>query len=279
MSGPIFNQCPTTRDWLKESSGDPKTGSDWIKAPPEAPPRRDDTDNVMRNLARKKINAFSGIGHGFYFWNFQTDLYEPSWSYMQALERDWIPNSQDFNSDPKVANACAAEDAGEFQCVVKRNQQESSVRNGLRYAIFASGKNTSTTDHDLQEASGDDLMDWANEELSDYWSKHRMDGVTCDFGGIATLVEANRTFTEEYAYDDDEYSPVYITGTSTTTVLLLVVAGSLLGGMFGFCLAMHFSPTFNKRVRHTIVGNVHNPVLRSSIALDKFEDYEPVNFG
>jgi hypothetical protein len=64
MSGPIFGLCPTTRDWLKESSGNPETGRDWIRAPPEAPKHLDDTDNVMTRLAYKKINAFSGIGHG-----------------------------------------------------------------------------------------------------------------------------------------------------------------------------------------------------------------------
>ena len=68
MSGPIFGLCPTTRDWLKESSGNPKIGKDWVTAPPDAPRGRDDTDDVMRRLAEKKINAFSGIGHGFYFW-------------------------------------------------------------------------------------------------------------------------------------------------------------------------------------------------------------------
>jgi glucan 1,3-beta-glucosidase len=33
----------------------------------------------MSHLASKKINAFSGIGHGFYFWNFRTDLNNPQW--------------------------------------------------------------------------------------------------------------------------------------------------------------------------------------------------------
>jgi len=68
MSGPIFGLCPTSRDWLKESSGNPRTGKDWVTAPPEAPRGKDDTDDVMMRLAEKKINAFSGIGHGFYFW-------------------------------------------------------------------------------------------------------------------------------------------------------------------------------------------------------------------
>lgn len=35
MSGPIFGLCPTTRDWIKESSGNPKIGKDWVTAPPE----------------------------------------------------------------------------------------------------------------------------------------------------------------------------------------------------------------------------------------------------
>lgn len=77
MSGPIFGLCPGSRDWIKES-GNPLTGKDWIKAPPQVPSRFDDTDDVMTRLAHKKIQAFSGIGHGFYFWNFRTDLYEVS---------------------------------------------------------------------------------------------------------------------------------------------------------------------------------------------------------
>ena len=72
MSGPIFGMCPGDRDWIKESSGDPLTGRDWVNSPPNAPKRLDDTDDVMRNLALKKIDAFSGIAHGFYFWYVQT---------------------------------------------------------------------------------------------------------------------------------------------------------------------------------------------------------------
>ena len=82
MSGPIFGLCPGSRDWLKQRNGNPLTGKDWIRAPPNAPPQLDDTDDVMKRLAAKKIEAFSGIGHGFFFWNFRTDLYEPQWSYM-----------------------------------------------------------------------------------------------------------------------------------------------------------------------------------------------------
>ena len=68
ISGPIYGLCPTSRDWVKESSGDPLTGRDWVRVPPEAPKHLDDTDNVMRNIALKKLDAFAGTAHGFYFW-------------------------------------------------------------------------------------------------------------------------------------------------------------------------------------------------------------------
>jgi glucan 1,3-beta-glucosidase len=85
MSGPIFGLCPGSRDWLKEKSGKPLSGQDWLRLPPNAPKLLDDTDDVMTRLAMKKIQAFSGFGHGFFFWNFRTDLYEPQWSYMGKL--------------------------------------------------------------------------------------------------------------------------------------------------------------------------------------------------
>lgn len=110
MSGPIFGLCPGSRDWIKESGGNPLTGKDWIKAPPQAPRRLDDTDDVMTRLAYKKIDAFSGIGHGFYFWNFRTDLYEPQWSYMAALDRGWMPRGN--LDDEGVKTACLHEDQG-----------------------------------------------------------------------------------------------------------------------------------------------------------------------
>lgn len=71
MSGPSYGFCPVGRDWY---TNDRDNSIDWKHAPPEAPPGRDGTDEVMTNLARKKISAFSGVGHGYYFWNFRTEL-------------------------------------------------------------------------------------------------------------------------------------------------------------------------------------------------------------
>ena len=119
MSGPSFGYCPVDRDWSKESSGNPQTGRDWVRAPPNMPHFLDDTDNVMSHLASKKINAFSGIAHGFYFWNFRTDLNNPQWSYMLALERGWIPKGN--LGEDKILNACHADDSGLFRCILKKH--------------------------------------------------------------------------------------------------------------------------------------------------------------
>ena len=155
MSGPVWGLCPVGRDWLKET-GD---SSDFIHTPAEAPERRDDTDTVVANLALKKINAFSGIGHGFYFWNWKTDLDEPHWSYTAALERGWIP-SGNLNSDA-VLSACDKEDDGLYECVSKRDQLETVVRNNIKGILVAEeGDQTNTTYVD--SLSGDDLFDEAD---------------------------------------------------------------------------------------------------------------------
>jgi len=281
MSGPIFGLCPVGRDWMKETSGNPLTGKDWIRAPPEVPKGMDDTDNVMANLALKKINAFSGIGHGFYFWNFRTDLYDPQWSYMAALERGWIPKGN--LKDNKVMNACNKEDNGEFRCVVKDGQLEESVRKGAAYALIAEGSPSAY----LSNYTGQALVDEANDILENFWSANRVQGATCDFGGIAYLVELNRT-DDDYGMgggvmlnDDDEYSGGmngngrYFGGELSLLVTVLVVIGaSSLGGILGFVIAMNCNKEFNQRVRASSVfsGFQSNPTVRQSLAFDKFDD-------
>ena len=104
MSGPSYGYCPVSRDWLKESPGGLENGEDLMKVPPEAPPGKDASDEVMTKLAFKKIHVYSEYGHGFYFWNFRTDIDEPYWSYMLALEKGWIPKGNLNNEDIKNAN-------------------------------------------------------------------------------------------------------------------------------------------------------------------------------
>jgi hypothetical protein len=274
-------QCPVTRDWLKESSGNPNTGRDWIRAPPEAPKGKDDTDDVMTRLAHKKINAFSGIGHGFYFWNFRTDVYEPSWSYMAALERGWIPKGN--LNDPKIVNACRQEDNGEFRCIHKHGQLETSIRNGVKYCLVTEEKDATYVD----DLSGKDLREEADRIFDEFWQAHRTTGATCDFGGVATLVELNRTVTDDDVVggDDDEYfGEVIYVHTDTWTIIGTVAIALAAGGLIGFVVAMNVNKKFNRKIRQSKMFNTFasnssfssNPVVRKSLAFDKF-DYDDID--
>jgi len=282
MSGPIFGFCPVGRDWLKESSGNPQTGHDWVRAPPEAPKHLDDSDNVMTHLAYKKINAFSGIGHGFYFWNFRTDLDEPRWSYMAALEKGWIPKGN--LNDPKIQDACYREDEGLFKCILKRDIPDRAILGAIEYIVSQKNKTGELKDEDLAvlELTGKDLDSAGGDMIEKYFEDHRTEGVTCDFGGIAFLVEENRTITDDdsLGWDDDEYYEEYIVyrGPNAWQIGLIVLLAVVVGSIGGFVVAMNVNKKFNKKVRQSMffrnINSTSNPVLRKSLALDAFDPNE-----
>jgi hypothetical protein len=243
----------------------------------------DDTDDVMLHLALKKIDAFSGIGHGFYFWNFRTDLYEPQWSYLAALDRGWIPRGN--LNDDRIKNACAREDEGAFKCVLKRGQIDKPVREAVKFCLGAEGLSDSPQAAEILNKTGQDFQDAAANVLTDYFEKHRMEGVTCDFGGIAMLIELNRTLSDDdsLGIDDDEYYTRYIIKEGPTKWMLAIggVGVGLLGVVLGFIIAMRRSPRFNQRVRSTAflqpLVRSQNSLIRSSLALPELgRDYEEI---
>jgi len=275
MSGPIYGFCPVGRDWLKEI-GNPQTGHDWVRAPPQAPKHLDDTDIVMTHLASKKINAFSNVGHGFYFWNFRTDLNEPVWSYMLAVERGWIPKGN--LNDEKIRNACAREDDGEYKCILKHNVQEESIRNALGYVFDMERKNgkdnVDQLQFDVMNTTGSDFFKAAEPVISDYFEEFKASGVICDFGGVAMLVEQNRTITDDDSLgwnDDEYYTRTVYRGPSTLKIILLVLFATILGSFAGFLLAMRLSKKFNRRVRESRMfrplAASTNTLIRKSFAL------------
>jgi len=278
MSGPNFGLCPGSRDWRKESSGNPLTGHDWIGAPPNAPSRLDDTDDVMRQLALKKIDAFSGIGHGFYFWNFRTDLYEPQWSYMAALDRGWIPKGNLNNAD--VQNACAREDEGAFKCVLKKGQIDSSIHAAVAYTFKYENTTRTKQAQKILNMTGFDLENAAKEIIPDFFVKYRWEGTTCDFGGVAMLIEENRTLSDDNTdfMNDDEYS-IINEGPRTWMLLVGGITLILAGSLVGFSVAMHKNANFNQTVRHSSaflpLAKSKNKLVRSWAALPDL-DYEEV---
>jgi len=245
MSGPIFGLCPVGRDWLKETHREDT--SDWMRAPPEASNHQDASDEVMTNLARRKISTFSGFGHGFYFWNFRTELDEPDWSYMLALEKGWIPKGN--LNDPNIVDACYKEDTGAYKCVARRGQLEINIQHSIKFTLNADypGEDQQFVD----DIHGEELYNLADKYFNEYWSKHRLVGATCDFGGMGFLEEYNKTFASDGFYDDDFYIPPSVD--IGTKIIGFTLLGIIIGGMIGFCIAMRCNKRFHMKVRQSRV--------------------------
>jgi hypothetical protein len=197
---------------------------------------------------------------------------------MAALERGWIPKGS--LNDLRITNACHNEDLGEFRCVIKHGQLESSIKGGLKYCLETEGKDSGY----IETLSGSELVDTGSEIFNEFWAAHRAIGATCDFGGVAQLVELNRTITDDdksYSYDDDEYFIVY-RGPNYWIIGLAIFIALVVGSMVGFVVAMRVSKKFNKRVRESTffapLTKSKNPRVRSSLLLDQMaDDYVGLN--
>jgi len=276
MSGPSFGLCPVTRDWIKESN--PLTGRDWVQAPPRAPRGYDDTDNVMKLLAYKKISAYSGVGHGFYFWNFRTDVEEPHWSYLLALERGWLPQGN-FN-DPAIQNACRNEDENAYMCYLKPDMPENNILKAVAYIVKQKNETATAFDKSVLNMTGDALNDAASDMIEEYFEANKVAGVTCDFGGIATLVEINKTVTDENFVDWDVayFGDVQYKGPKMWQLVVIIVLGILIGSALGFVIGMRFNKKFNRFVRESSIGRrmtlSNNNMLKNTLSLTDFGDWD-----
>ena len=284
MSGPSFGMCPVGRDWIKEKN--PLTGRDWVEAPPKAPSHYDDTDSVMTLLAYKKISAYSGVGHGFYFWNFRTDVDEPHWSYLLALEKGWIPQGS-FN-DPKIQNACRSEDEMAYTCQVKRDMPDNSLLKAVKYILEQKNGTETDLEKSVVDMTGKELSDAANDMIMEFFDKNKLSGVTCDFGGVAMLLEENRTVTDDDFVDWDVAYFGTVTNVSGPTwweLAGIITFGILVGSALGFILGMRFNKGFNHYFQKTAIGrritqsnNVGLKKTLSITALDEAFDFDDVDY-
>lgn len=268
VSGPIYGLCPIDRDWYK-ASAQPSTGSEWVLFPPKAPPALDGTKEVRYNLAIKKMEAFS-YSHGTFFWNFRTEIDEPAWSYLKAVEVGYMPTGS-LNT-PTVRDACLLENSGSFVCICKTGQLPSAVHAGMAYALNFEGNFTQAWIYNLY---GKDLVGNATIIFNAFFQKYRLIGATCDFGGVATLQFANRTYNSSINFTDNQFYvqvnvPVYH-GPALWMIILGGVGIALVGSVLGFLAAMNFSPGFNKRVRESgffePLKSSNNIIARSSLSL------------
>ena len=62
----------------------------------------------MKQLGLAKLNAFDVGTHGYFFWNFRTEL-ESKWDYQKAITAGWLPTASERNSfafTEKVNSIC-----------------------------------------------------------------------------------------------------------------------------------------------------------------------------
>lgn len=272
---------------MKESSGNPLTGRDWVRAPPQAPKRLDDTLDVMQNLAKKKINAFSGIGHGFYFWNFRTDLYEPYWSYMLALELGMIPKGS--LNDDSIINACNREDSSDIRCVAKKHALDENIRGALGYIYEVEDKSKTPEAKAVANMTGTALHDTADKVIDEFFQKYRHQGFTCDFGGVGMLIEKSKEKSHEgddefvYGNDDEYFIGGQLRGPKLWVVIVTVAACTFVLTAVGFLIGMRTSKIFNKKVRNAPlfrpIARSHNSLVRLTFDLPdnpEADEYEEV---
>jgi len=80
VSGPQFGECPVGVAWGAKE------------------------DEYMKSLTMKHLSSFNS-GHGWFFWNFRTEL-EPRWSFDTAWYKGWFPgNVSDWHAS-EVTSAC-----------------------------------------------------------------------------------------------------------------------------------------------------------------------------
>lgn len=167
-----------------------------------------DDHEMFRQLGQKKVNAFN-FGHGWYFWNFKTEI-DPKWDFMRSVERGWLPRNI---SSPgvDVDHACDQEDTGDFVCHAKRGVSASALESSLAFACSTPEVECSNATkvylqhlkededeamsvhnhHHRQHHPGaldmSELLDACDDAFNQYWHLQRTNGATCDFGGSAQL--------------------------------------------------------------------------------------------
>lgn len=99
---------------------------------------------------------------------------------MAALDRGWIPRGN--LNDDKVKHACIHEDQGDYRCVLKRGQLETAMRSALAYTLNTQNLTGTLEGQKMLNLTGKELYNVANEQISDFFEKNRLNGATCDFG-------------------------------------------------------------------------------------------------
>jgi len=181
VSGPSYGYCPVPRDFVTPT--DFPANVNYHDIPPAAPEGLDDTDEVYSNLVKKQIHAYSTAGHGYYYWNFRTELDDPQWNYLAAARRGWM-TTENLN-EANIASACEPENNLTYTCVCKATIDSGNVIGAVGWALGT----FEIWDHDyLYHLREDELIKEATRVYDMYFRAHQKEGAFCDFGGTAILV-------------------------------------------------------------------------------------------
>lgn len=163
-SGPSFGLCPVTSNTAFHQVDDKR---------------------LTLDLLRKRLNAWSE-GHGWYFWNFKTEL-DYKWSFLDLYDRGFMPkNISDYGNDKDILSACDKEDKGEFYCHANATVKDVELEKGLSYAC-----SSPKIDCSKLSTKYPTILERCDVAYNEYWHQHRREGATCDFDGTAYLSELN----------------------------------------------------------------------------------------
>ena len=114
----------------------------------------------VQRLSYAALNAYDSQTHGFFFWNFRTELGEVRWDYGLAVERGWLP--RDWN---------AVLSAGDRGMV---DGEWAGIKRGIRDGCLSVQSKTTTTDN------GNNNRD--KDMLTERESKRWRDGIAVVIG-------------------------------------------------------------------------------------------------
>ncbi|EEY68208.1 glucan 1,3-beta-glucosidase, putative [Phytophthora infestans T30-4] len=152
QSGPSFEKCPITSNTTFGQQNEEEEVA------------------FARALNLKKLNAYA-VGHGWYFWNFKTE-FGSRWNFLDLVRKGVFPKN--------VSNYHRSEERG---------VQPIDLTNGLDFACGNPDKKVDCTGLENRFNTLEERCDWA---FNEYWHTHRQEGATCDFGGAAHLLAANK---------------------------------------------------------------------------------------
>jgi glucan 1,3-beta-glucosidase len=236
ISSPSFGMCPTDISWVDwPSSKNISVGPLPITSPLVDKYTLSVDHAVVRELAHKKIATFSRSTHGWFFWNFRTEI-SLRWDFLRAVEQGWIP-SDIRQLNPDLASSCLKEDQGFYFCYAKRNIFEETIKAGLYWIENTQGVSNNNLTW-IESLHGDNLITKADSIFNNYWHQNYIHGVSCDFGGAAELIEIpiqNHTNNNNQSYPKKVIYKYQVKNLLILAILFVTIL-IIFWGTFLFCI-------------------------------------------